>query len=118
MRLYNRAGAMERCGVGSARALPSTPPEMEGHRVLGRGVYQADITKTQREREPRSHAPMSTSLYSDNYTRKPQVKSPTAAMPDIAASGLVINCHARMSGKDLLMLAKGISLSMPQRAII
>ena len=104
--------------LGSARHYHRPHRKWRATAFFGRGVYQADITKTQREREPRSHAPMSTSLYSDNYTRKPQVKSPTAAMPDIAASGLVINCHARMSGKDLLMLAKGISLSMPQRAII
>jgi hypothetical protein len=118
MRLYNRAGAMERCGVGSARALPSTPPEMEGHRVLGRGVYQAESRKlngsVSRDLTLQCHQVFTNA----NYMRKLQVKSPTAAMPDIAASGLVMNCHARMSGKDLLMLAKGISLSMPQRAII
>src|SRR4029077_1990501 len=49
---------------------------MEGHRVLGRGVYQADITKTQREREPRSHAPMSSSLYKRQlYEKAPGQKS-------------------------------------------
>ncbi len=52
------------------------------------------------------------------HTRKLQAKSPTAAMADIAAKGLVMNCHARMSGTDFLILANGISFSMPQRAIM
>lgn len=51
-------------------------------------------------------------------TRKLQASKPSAAIPDMAASGLLINCHARISGTDFLMLSNGISLSMPQRAII
>lgn len=51
-------------------------------------------------------------------TRKLQASKPSAAIPDMAASGLLINCHARISGTDFLMLSNGISLSMPQRAIM
>ena len=51
-------------------------------------------------------------------TRKLQASKPNAAIPDIAASGLLINCHARIRGTDFLMVSNGISLSTPQRAIM